>query len=186
MAKKTYAERLEIYNKRMSRFKTRFTPAELDKFGRGKNLRLIPQLLRLWLVLNFNRFIEIDEMMETYAYFENEKNKTTWCPMLQIIKRELCHDKVEAKKEIERNISDLSAGKFHFFHLTPMEQLYTYGLDGYDPARTFTEDIGTVKWNTYQLISVLRQLLYWLKTEKSIDYFNSFFTLKLLKSANHT
>lgn len=168
MAKKTYAERLEIYNKRMSRFKTRFTPAELDKFGRGKNLRLIPQLLRLWLVLNFNRFIEIDEMMETYAYFENEKNKTTWCPMLQIIKRELCHDKVEAKKEIERTISDLANGTFHFYHLTPTEQLYTYGVDGYDPARTFTEDIGILKYNQYQLISVLRQLLSWLK--KAPDY----------------
>lgn len=166
--KKTYAERLELYNKRMKNFKTKFTPEELDSFANAKSLRLIPQLLRLWLVLNMNRFIEIDEMMDTYAQFENTKNLTTWCPLLQIIKRELCHNKVEAKKEIERNISDLSAGKFHFFHLTPMEQLYTYGLDGYDPARTFTEDIGTVKWNTYQLISVLRQLLYWLK--KAPDY----------------
>ena len=27
--KKTYAERLELYNKRMSHFKTKFTPEEL-------------------------------------------------------------------------------------------------------------------------------------------------------------
>lgn len=166
--KKTYAERLELYNKRMSHFKTKFTPEQLDEFGRGENLRLIPQLLRLWLVLNMNRFIEIDEMMNTYAHFENDKNKTTWCPILQIIKRELCHDKVNAKKEIERTISDLANNKFHFYHLSPMEQLYTYGVDGYDPARIFTEDIGTVKWNAYQLITVLRQLLSWLK--KAPDY----------------
>ena len=74
--KKTYAERLEIYNKRMSHFKSKFTPEELDKFGTGTNMRLIPQLLRLWLVLNLNRFIEVDEMMDSYAHFENEKNKT--------------------------------------------------------------------------------------------------------------
>lgn len=41
-------------------------------------------------------------------------------------------------------------------------------LTGYDPARIFTEDIGTVKWNSYQLITVLRQLLSWLK--KAPDY----------------
>jgi hypothetical protein len=68
-------------------------------------------------------------MMDTYAHFENEKNKTTWSPLLQIIKREICSNKKEAKKEIERNISDLAAGKFHFYHLTPLEQLYTYGVD---------------------------------------------------------
>ena len=166
--KKTYAERLELYNKRMSHFKTKFTPEELDRFGTGKSMRLIPQLLRLWLVLNMNRFIEVDEMMDTYAHFESEKNKTSWTPLLQNIKRELCHNKKESKKEIDRTISDLAAGKFHFFHLTPMEQLYTYGVDGYDPARTFTEDIGTVKWNAYQLITVLRQLASWLK--KAPDY----------------
>ena len=49
--KKTYAERLELYNKRMSHFKTKFTPEQLDEFGRGDNLRLIPQLLRLWLAV---------------------------------------------------------------------------------------------------------------------------------------
>ena len=43
--KKTYAERLELYNKRMAHFKTKFSPEELDKFGRGENLRPIPQLL---------------------------------------------------------------------------------------------------------------------------------------------
>ena len=127
--KKTYAERLAVYNKTMSHFKSKFTPEELDKFGKGSNMRLIPQLLRLWLVLNLNRFIEVDEMMDTYAHFENEKNKTTWSPLLQIIKREICSNKKEAKKEIERNISDLAAGKFHFYHLTPLEQLYTYGVD---------------------------------------------------------
>ena len=31
--KKTYAERLELYNKRMSHFKTKFTPEELNRFG---------------------------------------------------------------------------------------------------------------------------------------------------------
>lgn len=168
--KKTYAERLENYNKRMKNFKTKFTREELDRFGKGKNIRLIPQLLRLWLVLNINRFIEIDEMMNSYAQFENEKNKTSWTPLLQVIKRELCHDKKRAKEDIERTISDLSAGRFHFYHLTPMEQLYTYGVDGYDPANLYTEDIGSVKWNTYQLISVLRQLKSWLKTAPDYKY----------------
>ena len=82
--KKTYAERLELYNKRMSHFKTKFTRKQLDEFGRCENIRHIPQLLRIWLVLNMNRFIEIDEMMETYAHFENDKNKTTWHPIFTI------------------------------------------------------------------------------------------------------
>ena len=63
--KKTYAERLENYNKRMKNFKTNFTREELDRFGKGKNIRLIPQLLRLWLVLNINRFIELDDAFST-------------------------------------------------------------------------------------------------------------------------
>ena len=75
------------------------------------------------------RYIEVEGQFRSYNSFENEKNKTTWSPLLQIIKREICSNKKEAKKEIERNISDLAAGKFHFYHLTPLEQLYTYGVD---------------------------------------------------------
>ena len=78
--KKTYAERLELYNKRMSHFKTKFTPEQLDEFGRGENLRLIPQLLRLWLVLNMNRFIEIDEMMDNTVMPAIEKGILTKKP----------------------------------------------------------------------------------------------------------
>ena len=170
MAKKTYAERYELYNKRMQNFKSKFTPEELDEFAKCEKHRPIHQLLRLWLVLNTNRYIEIDEMMTSWAHLENEKNQTSWSPKLQMIKRELCHDKSKAKKEIEKTISDLSSGKFHFYHLTPMEQLYTYGIDGFDPLRMFTEDIGSVKWNKYQLISVLRQLLSWLKTAPDYKY----------------
>lgn len=168
--KKTYAEKLEIYNRRMAKFHTKFTQEELYEFGKAQGLRTIPQIMRLWLLLNVNKFVDMDEMMGTYAYFENEKNKTSWSPLLQKMKREICHDKKKATKEIEEIINQLAAGTFHFYHLTTLEQLYVFGVDGYDPMRMFTEDIGTIKWSTYEMISALRSLQNWLKKAPTYEY----------------
>ena len=46
----------------------------------------------------------MDEMMENYAQFENEKNKTSWCPLLQKLKREICNNKQRAFQEIDDTI----------------------------------------------------------------------------------
>lgn len=108
--------------------------------------------------------------MDAYTPLEAEKNKTAWCPLLQKIKREICHDKKKAEIEIRETIKDLADGRFHFLHLTPIEQLYTYGMDGYDVTRQFTEDIGILRYNNLQLISVLRSLLSWLKTAPDYQY----------------
>lgn len=170
MSKKTYAEQLKLYNSRMANFKTKFTREELYNYGTAQGIRLIPQLLRLWLILNLNKFVDIDEMLDNYAQFENEKNKNSWCPLLQNIKRELCNDKQKANKEIEDTITQLSKGRFHFYHLSAIEQLYVYGPDGIDPMRMFTEDIGIIKWNAYTLISALRTLQYWLKKAPKYEY----------------
>lgn len=168
--KKTYAEKLDIYNRRMAKFHTKFTKEELDEFGRAQGLRTIPQIMRLWLLLNVNKFVDMDEMLESYAHFDNEKNKTSWSPLLQKMKREICHDKKKANLEIEQIISELAANKFHFYHLTTLEQLYVYGVDGYDPMRLFTEDIGTVKWSNYEMIAALRNLQHWLKKAPTYEY----------------
>ena len=168
--KKTYAEKLDIYNRRMAKFHSKFTKEQLMSFGNAQGLRPIPQIMRLWLILNVNKFIDMDEMIETYAQFENEKNKTSWSPMLQKMKREICHNKKKALKEIEEIIHQLASGKFHFYHLTSLEQLYVYGVDGYDPMRMFTEDIGTIKWGSYEMIGALRQLQHWIKNAPDYEY----------------
>ena len=85
-------------------------------------LRTIPQLLRLWLILNLNKFADMDDMLENYANFENEKNKTSWSPLLQKLKREICNNKQRAFQEIDETIAQLAKGTFHFYHLTAMEQ----------------------------------------------------------------
>lgn len=133
-------------------------------------IRTIPQILRLWLILNLNKFVDMDEMMENYAQFENEKNKTSWCPLLQKLKREICNNKQRAFQEIDDTIAQLANGTFHFYHLTAMEQLYVFGPDGIDPMRMFTEDIGIIKWNAYTLISALRSLQHWLKKAPKYEY----------------
>lgn len=168
--KKSFEEKLEIYNRRMAKFKTNFTKEQLDKFGRNEGIRTIPQIMRHWILLNANKFVDMDEMMETYASFESEKNKTSWTPLLQKLKREICHNKKKALKDIHDTISDLCSGKFHFYHLTAVEQLYVYGVDGYDPMRLFTEDIGTNKWSTYEMIAALRQLIDWIKKAPNYEY----------------
>lgn len=138
-------------------------------------LRTIPQLLRLWLILNLNKFADMDDMLENYANFENEKNKTSWSPLLQKLKREICNNKQRAFQEIDETISQLAKGTFHFYHLTAMEQLYVFGPDGIDPMRMFTEDIGTIKWNAYTLISALRSLQHWLKKAPKYEYTAEYF-----------
>jgi hypothetical protein len=173
--KKTYEEKLKIYNKRIAKFHTNFTREELYEFGTAEGLRTIPQIMRLWLILNVNKFVDMDEMMENYAHFENEKNKTSWSPILQKMKREICHDKKKANKEIEEIINQIAAGRFHFYHLTAMEQLYVFGVDGIDPMRMFTEDIGTVKWSPYTMISALRSLQSWLKKAPKYEYPSEYF-----------
>ena len=162
------ADKIRIYNKRMEKFKSNFTKEELFSFGENKGLRVIPQIMRLWLILNFNKFVDMDEMMESYAHFENEKNKNSWCPLLQKMKREICANKKKAFADINEIINLLAKGKFHFFHLTPLEQLYVYGPDGINPMRMFTEDIGNIRWSTYNMIAALRTLQSWLK--KAPDY----------------
>lgn len=133
-------------------------------------LRIIPQIMRLWLLLNVNKFVDMDEMMESYAHFENEKNKTSWTPLLQKMKREICHDKKKAFRDIEEIINLLAKGRFHFYHLTAMEQLYVFGPEGIDPMRLYTEDIGTIKWSSYSMIAALRSLQAWLKKAPTYEY----------------
>lgn len=173
--KKTYAEKLKIYNRRMAKFHPNFTREELFEFGTAQGIRTIPQIMRLWLILNVNKFVDMDEMMENYAHFENEKNKTSWSPLLQKLKREICNDKKKANKEIEDTINLIAAGKFHFYHLNALEQLYVFGVNGIDPMRLFTEDIGTIKWSPYTMITALRSLQNWLKKAPKYEYPSEYF-----------
>ena len=163
-------KKMEIYNKRMRNFRTKFTKEELYDFATNEGIRTIPQIMRLWLLLNMNKFVDMDEMMETYTHFDNEKNKTSWSPLLQKLKREICHDKKRAYKDIDEIIEQLAAGKFHFYHLTPLEQLYVFGEDGYDPTRYYTEDIGILQWSNYQMINALHELKQWLKKAPDYEY----------------
>lgn len=126
--------------------------------------------MRLWLLLNVNKFVDMDEMMENYAHFEDDKNKTSWNPLLQKMKREICNNKKKAFADIERIINLLAKGRFHFFHLTALEQLYVFGPDGIDPMRLYTEDIGTIKWSSYSMIGALRSLQHWLKKAPVYEY----------------
>lgn len=173
--KKTYAEKLKNYNRRMAKFQSNFTREELFEYGTAQGIRTIPQIMRLWLILNVNKFVDMDEMMENYAHFENEKNKTSWSPLLQKLKREICNNKKKANKEIEDTINQIAAGKFHFYHLSALEQLYVYGVNGIDPMRLFTEDIGTIKWSPYTMITALRSLQSWLKKAPKYEYPSEYF-----------
>lgn len=118
----------------------------------------------------------MDEMMETYAHFDSEKNKTSWSPLLQKLKREICHDKDRFLKEIDETIELLVNNRFHFYHLTPMEQLYVFGMDGFDPIRKFAEDIGVLGWSNYQMINCLHQLKNWLKKAPKYEYPVEYYT----------
>lgn len=159
----------------MAKFHPNFTREELFEFGTAQGIRTIPQIMRLWLILNVNKFVDMDEMMENYAHFENEKNKTSWSPLLQKLKREICNDKKKANKEIEDTINLIAAGKFHFYHLNALEQLYVFGVNGIDPMRLFTEDIGTIKWSPYTMITALRSLQNWLKKAPKYEYPSEYF-----------
>lgn len=166
--KKSYAERLELYNRRMAHFKSPFSKDELKRIGEGTSCRPIYQVLRIWLLLNFNRLVDMTDMLERYADVDNGKN--SWLPLLNHMKRMLLHDRKECLKEIEELIDETSRGRFHFQHLSATEQLWIYGMDGYDITRSFNEEIGNITYDKFQIISALIEMKKWLQKQQDYRY----------------
>lgn len=171
MKKRTF-EQIERINSRIAKFRSKLTKRELYNVGMSKEMRPIPQILRFWLILNTNKFVEIDEMMDRYVNTSstNDKYNTNWSPLLQNIKRHILHDRARAIKDIDDYIEQLYRGTFHFECLSPIEQMWLFGIDGYDTLRIFTEELGSIKWSSFQLIPALRTLRNWVKNQPDYLY----------------
>lgn len=164
----SYEQRLERYNRRMANFRSAYSKEELRRIGEGRSFRPIYQILKMWLQLSYSRYVDISEMMERYADVDNGKN--SWIPLLNMVKRMVLHDRKESIREIEELIEETSRGRFHFQHLSALEQLWIYGMDGYDITRVYNEEIGNITYTKLQIIGALIELKKWVKNAEDYRY----------------
>ena len=119
-------------------------------------MRMIPQVLRYYLVLNTIRHMEIGQMMDhcdgTYA-------------QLAHLKKIMLHDKRKTIENINHYINELADNRFHFLYKNRREQ----GIE-FDPCRTFEEDIAGAKYTNWELIKVLRELKAWVEYSPEYRY----------------
>ena len=118
-------------------------------------MRLIPQILRHWLVFNTIRSVDIENMMDNCDSY----------PMLQHCKRMLLHDIPKSRKLIDSTIEDIANGQFHFLYRSRKEQ-----GKHYDPTILWEEDIADAHYTTWQLMGALRELRGWLGKQKPYKY----------------
>lgn len=118
-------------------------------------MRLIPQVLRHYLVMNSVHTMSIDSLMD---YCSN-------MPLLVHCKRMLLHDKAMAYAEIERYCQQLYDKKFHFLYKSKKEM----GKD-WDPTQVWEEDIAGMRYDNWELIAVLRELKLWIEKQPEYRY----------------
>lgn len=118
-------------------------------------MRLIPQVLRYYLVLNTIRTMPVDSMLDNCGNLAH----------LTHIKRMILHDRARALQSIDHYIDELAANRFHFKYKSKKEQ----GKD-YDPTAIWEEDIAGVNYTNWELIKVLRELRIWVKGQKDYKY----------------
>lgn len=118
-------------------------------------MRIVPQILRHYLVMNTIRTMEIGSLLDHCDNY----------PTLLHCKRMLCHDKASGLRQIDYYLDELANKRFHFLYLSRKEQ----GID-YDPTRIFEEDIAGVKYTNWELIKALRELRLWLKDQPAYRY----------------
>ena len=118
-------------------------------------MRIVPQILRHWLVLNTIRSVDIDSLMYSCETF----------PTLLHCKRMLLHDIPRGRKLIDSTIEEVANGKFHFLYRSRKEQ----GKD-YDPTILWEEYVANVEYTSWQLMRALRELRTWLDKQKEYKY----------------
>lgn len=118
-------------------------------------MRLIPQILRHYVVMNAYRASTISGMLDNCGNM----------PTLLNLKRRMLHNKKLALKCVDWTIGELSDGTFHFKWLSRKEQ-----GDEYDPARVFEEDIADTVYTNWELIGVCRELKAWIEKQPAYKY----------------
>lgn len=118
-------------------------------------MRIIPQVLRHYIVTNLCRTISIDSMLDN----------CNLQPTLLHLKRMMLHDKQQTAKCIDSIIGEIASGKFRFRYMTKMEQGYDY-----DPTRVFEEDLAGAKYTRWELMAVCRELKEWLHKQPAYRY----------------
>lgn len=118
-------------------------------------MRLIPQVLRRYLVASTYRSITIETMLDSCDSF---------APLLHL-KRMMLHDKKKTIMCVDRVIDEIASGQFHFRYLSKEEQ----GKD-YDPARLFEEDLAGARYTPWELIKVCKELKAWVQKQPAYRY----------------
>jgi len=118
-------------------------------------MRLIPQILRYYLVFNSVRSLSVDVMLDHCDSF----------PHLLHVKQTLLHDIPKAYKLIDDTLDELGNGTFHFKYRSRKEQ----GKD-YDPMILWEEDIAEATYTNWQLMEVCRNIRTWLSHQRPYKY----------------
>lgn len=118
-------------------------------------MRIIPQVLRQYLVANTYRSVTIESLLDNCNSF------TT----LLHLKRLMLHDKKKTLMSIDATIDEIANDQFHFLYLTKKEQ----GKE-YDPARLFEEDLAGATYTKWELLKVCRDLKAWVQEQPAYRY----------------
>lgn len=118
-------------------------------------MRIVPQILRHWLVMNTIRSTSMENMMDHCDGY----------PQLLHCKRMLLHDLEFGKRLVEDTIDEVAEGRFSFRYRSRKE----LGRN-WNPMLLWEEDCAETRWTQWDLIRALRELRGWMDHQQEYRY----------------